>query len=100
MNAFSAQQARYAKGKVIVRPLDNVDGWKGRVAQLLDALGCRWTNREHGYVCSAAQVRKLESLMEAGWTGSAITGKLYPPGDVRHDGFLRADVRFPLLTPA
>ncbi|MCC7425237.1 MAG: hypothetical protein IT428_33620 [Planctomycetaceae bacterium] len=70
--------ARYSRGNLAVVPLDSRDGFKGRSSYLLDAIGCRWTNRERAYIATPAQRRKFEILFRDGWSASAF-GRLTPP---------------------
>lgn len=76
---YTVNPARYAKGMLLVRAA-SADGYKTRVARLLDALKCRWTNRERGYVVSPSKLRRLERLLADGWDANFFTNALTPPG--------------------
>jgi hypothetical protein len=77
MIEYTMEQARYAKGMVIVRA-PSFDGFKTRAAFLLTALKARWTNRERGYVCTQSKAQKFERLFAEGWDGDVL-GRLVPP---------------------
>ncbi len=64
---YSVSPARYAKGKMVVRPLDSRDGMKGCSSYLIEALGGRYVGRSHGYHMSPAAVAKLDKLSQAGF---------------------------------
>lgn len=64
--AFTVSKARYAKGMMLVRPVNDGTGTKTRSARLCVALRARWTNRERGYVMSLAKVEKLRDLVSDG----------------------------------
>jgi hypothetical protein len=64
--AYSITDARYAKGKKVVRTPSNT-GYKTRAAYLVEALGGRWVNRGGGYVVSPAAADKFERLYRAGF---------------------------------
>jgi hypothetical protein len=75
---FSVHPARYAKGQYLVKVVSDGSGLKRRADYLLCALNCRWTHREHGYVCSPSKVLKFRRLFADGWTAT-IFGKLVEP---------------------
>ena len=71
--------ARYSKGNFLVR-CPSPDNYKTRASRLIgDALKCRWTNREGGYVASPSKLRRFEKLYADGWDACAITGRLRSP---------------------
>lgn len=71
--AYTITPARYSKGNFIVQT-HNEGPWKGRAERLIhDGLNCRYTGREHGFVASAAKVRKFEAAYAAGWDFDFIT---------------------------
>lgn len=76
--------ARYAKGKMIIRPTSDGSGYKTRAARLAEAkgIGGRWVNRSGGYTVSPTAARKFEKLYAEGWDASFITGELEPPRQV------------------
>lgn len=75
--AFEVHPARYADGMLAVRPLDSVDGYKGRASRILsDHLKARWSGRERAYIASPAKVRKLVKLHAEGRDASTVTGEL------------------------
>lgn len=74
---FTVEPARYAQGMMAVRPQDNVQGFKGRSARLIEHLKCRWSNRERAYIVSPSKVKKLKELYDTGRDASTISGKLY-----------------------
>jgi hypothetical protein len=75
---FTIGQARYSKGNVLIQPTRNESHTKGRAERLLGALNCRYTNREHGYVCSPSKAKKFEKLLADGWDAS-YGGELESP---------------------
>lgn len=68
---YTISEARYAKGKMVIRPNDDAGIYKGRSAYLADAIGGRWVNRSRGYVVSAAAANKFEILYAAGFDADA-----------------------------
>jgi hypothetical protein len=69
MTAFSVSDARYSKGRKVLRVFDNTEGMKGRCAFLAEALGGKWVHRSKGYSMSAAAVLKFNILYEKGFHG-------------------------------
>lgn len=80
LRGYSVSDARYAKGKKIVRCPSN-DGWKTRAARLAEQLCSHYTGREHGYVMSPTRARKFIELYAAGWDACSIRKELQPPRD-------------------
>ncbi len=73
---YTTAPAKYAKGKVLVRPTRDGSGLKGRAHRLVGYLRGRWTNRERGYVLTASKVAKLARLWTDGY--DATPGGLPP----------------------
>lgn len=73
-----ATPARYARGKFAFRSSDD-SGFKTTAAQIAEACGARYTNREHAYIVSATQLRNIRRFLAAGWS-TTLFGKLIPPG--------------------
>lgn len=59
--------ARYAKGKKVIQPLDGKGGFKGRVSYLAEALGGNWVHRSKGYTVSPQTAEKFLKLFNAGF---------------------------------
>jgi hypothetical protein len=78
LTPYTTQQARYAKGQHLVRPV-NSDGTKGRAERLLCALNCRWTNRERGFVVSPSKLKRFEQFFADGWDACFFTKQLQKP---------------------
>ena len=62
-SSFSADKARYAKGKVAVRPRDSSGGFKGEASYLAQGLGGKWSSRERAYIMSPSAAARLPRLM-------------------------------------
>jgi hypothetical protein len=68
--------ARYAKGKLAVRPEKDGTGFMTREARLAGALGY-WSNRERAYILTPGAVRKWERYVaDPGYDVNLISGKL------------------------
>jgi hypothetical protein len=65
--SFLIIDARYAKGKMIIQPLDSKDGYKGRASYLAEALNGKWVHRSGGYTVSPAAADKFLKLFKAGF---------------------------------
>lgn len=76
--AYAIAPARYAKGKMVIRPVADGSGYKTRAARLASTFG-KWVNRSGGYTVSAAAARRFERLYYEGYDASVITGELQPP---------------------
>lgn len=76
--AYEIYPARYAKGQMVIRPLDSSDGYKGRASYLCDALNMKWVNRSRGYHASPTKVRRFERLFRDGWSATCL-GQLVEP---------------------
>lgn len=75
--AYTAEPARYAKGKVAVRPA-STGGFRSDASRLAEAVGGRWSNRERAYIMSEAQLRKVDTYLRQGMTADVITGEIIP----------------------
>ena len=64
--------ARYAKNSTLCIPEDNIDGWKGHEARLLEALNARYTHRERGYSLTQTKELVLRAMLQEGWTGDRL----------------------------
>lgn len=60
---------RRPAGKMVLRPQDDRDGYKGRSSYLAECLGGRWSHQAGGYVMSPAAAAKFEKLYRAGFDG-------------------------------
>lgn len=72
MNAFNYNiaPARYAKGKMVIStPSDT--GYKTREARMAEAVGGKYVGRSGGYTVSPSSAQDFETLLLAGWHGSA-----------------------------
>jgi hypothetical protein len=79
MVQFRFAPARYAKGMIAFQA-DNDSDWKNRPLRLADAVsGARYSGRERAYLMSRSAANRLLRLLDAGWTGSPITGVVEPP---------------------
>jgi len=67
--AYRITDARYAKGKKVIQPLDSREGMKGRASWLAEAVGGRWVHRSKGYTVSPAAAEKFEKLYAASFDG-------------------------------
>ena len=78
---YTIENARYAKGKKIVRTPGDGTGLKTRAARLAQAkgIGGRWTNREKGYVMSPSAASRFEKLFREGWDANFMNDDLVPP---------------------
>lgn len=71
-DSFTVSDARYAKGKLLVRTIPDGSGIKTRADRLAAALGGRWVGRESGYIMGAAAVEKLKTLHAAGFSADTL----------------------------
>lgn len=78
---YTITPARYAKGKMIIRPKSDGSGFKTRAARLAEAkgIGGRWVHRSGGYTVSPAAARRFEKLYAEGWDASTWDGKMIEP---------------------
>ena len=74
---YNIAPARYAKNQYIVQPFSNGSGYKTRGDRLCCHLNGRWSNRERGYIMSAAKAEKFQTLYETGRDANSVTGELY-----------------------
>ena len=81
MEPFTVEPARWAKGMMAVTPHDDIQGFKGRVAYLIDHLKGRWSNRERVYIMSPSKVAKLRKLYAEGYSAT-IFGELVAPDEI------------------
>lgn len=81
MTDYTITPARYAKGKMIIRPTPDGTGYKNRAARLAEArgIGGRYVGRSGGYTVSPTAASKFERLYAEGWDACFISGKLEAP---------------------
>jgi DNA topoisomerase IB len=75
---FTVSKARYAKNSVAVRAKSEGD-YKSRAQRLAEAVGGRWSNREHAYIMSESKARRLQKLHDDDYDANPYSGKLEPP---------------------
>lgn len=90
-------QARYARDKFIVRT-EGKDGFKTDGHDLIEACGCRWTNRERGYIASKAQVEVIRAAQKLGFSSrrNFVGGSRYPATQVplfQHEFFFPGNIK-------
>jgi len=61
---FSVSSARYAKGKLAVRPNDGKDGFKGNADRVAEFYGGKFSNRDRAYIMSPSSVRAMNETMK------------------------------------
>lgn len=78
---YTITPARYAKGKMVIRPTSDGTGFKTRAACLAGAkgIGGKWVHRSGGYTVSPSAAALFERLYADGWDASFFTGELIPP---------------------
>lgn len=79
MSEYTIGNARYSRtgAKVIHTP--SPDGYATRAQRLARGLKCRWSHRQHGYVCTPSKAAKFERLYAAGWDANSFTYELQEP---------------------
>lgn len=79
---YTITPARYAKGKMVIRPTSNGTGFKTRAARLAEAkgIGGKWVHRSGGYNVSPSAAKRFEKLYAEGWDACVISGTLEAPG--------------------
>lgn len=80
--AYTSEPARYAKGKIAVRPSSQGD-YRSNASYLAEAVGGRYSNRERAYIMSPSQVRRMDTYLRQGMTANPITGEIYRAALVR-----------------
>lgn len=79
---YTITRARYMKRYLIVRCTSSGDGYKNRTMRLLgDGLGCRYTNRENGYLISVPKAEEFVLLHADGWDANTVSRQLISPAD-------------------
>lgn len=94
---ITISKARYARDKFIVRTQAR-DGFKTDGHDLIEACGCRWTNRERGYIASAAQVEVIKAAQKLGFSSrrNFLYGSRYPATQValfQHEFFFPGNIQ-------
>jgi hypothetical protein len=80
MPNYDISQARYAKGKFLIRIEHDGSPEKRRAERLLtNGLNCRYTGREDGFIASPSQSARFEKLYAEGWDACFLTGELRGP---------------------
>lgn len=65
---WTIHNARYAKGKRVVQiTKDNKDGFKQSAEHLAEALGGKWTHRDHGYQLTPRRAELFKHLVADNW---------------------------------
>ena len=64
---ITISKARYARDKFVVRT-EGKNGFKTDAHPLIEACGCKWTNRERGYIASKAQVEVITAAQKIGFS--------------------------------
>jgi hypothetical protein len=90
MTDFTITPARYAKNKVLVQAHSD-NGWKTRAARLIEGMGGRYTNRERGYIVSAACAERFQQRYAEGWDASVITKELIAPPQIKQENVKMKD---------
>lgn len=77
---WQVSDARYAKGKRVVQITpDKPDGFKGCGERLAQALGGKWTHRDHGYQLSPSRAELFKRLITDGWDAQLRLTRHYLP---------------------
>lgn len=80
--AYTSEPARYAKGKLAVRPSSS-GNFRSNASYLAEAVGGRYSNRERAYIMSPSQVRRMDAYLRQGMTANPISGEIYRAAPVR-----------------
>lgn len=83
---YTITRARHMKRYLVVRCAPYSDGFKGRVDRLLsNGLGCRYVDRERGYLISVPKAEEFVLLCADGWDADTASGELIAPVEVESE---------------
>jgi|GEM_PF-2313238 len=94
---ITISKARYARDKFVVRT-EGKNGFKTDAHSLIEASGCKWTNRERGYIASKAQVEVIKAAQKLGFSSrrNFVGGSRYPATQVplfQHEFFFPGNIK-------